>query len=226
MKGPGSSQLDRLRIGGFLTPRLWLVLGCLVLVALALLPLAKRVRGGDAVEPGPSRQPSQQVEVPDRPPVTVPERAAPADVADFVPPAAPGSLQEARAYQLVLTGATCRLQDIQELRGDFKRLRAVRHAPGMISCRLLDAGGRLLAEETMPAPDEPCLVLDPNVPGPKGEPTLAKLAPGGETVFQTRLPKVAGAVTLEVLRLSGGNGAAPDARPPGELLASIRLPQS
>lgn len=152
-------------------------------------------------------------------------------VADFVPPVggaavASGPLKEARAYQLVLNGATCQLKDIQDLRGDFKRLRAIRRSPGMISCRLLDAGGNLLAEETMPAPDEACLVLDPNVPGPNGESTPAMLAPGGETVFQTRLPKVAGAVTLEVLRLSGGNGATPDARPPGELLASIPLPQS
>jgi hypothetical protein len=132
-------------------------------------------------------------------------------------------MTEARAYRLVLNGATCRLDGIDELRGDFKRPRAMRWEAGMICCRLLDAAGRLLAVETLPAPDQICVVLDPHTPDTTGSPTPAMFAPGGETVFQTRLPKVPGAVTLEVLRLSGGESIAPQDRPPGQLLASITL---
>lgn len=135
-----------------------------------------------------------------------------------------GTMTEARAYRLILNGETCRLDGIDEIRGDFKQVRGLKWEPGMICCRLLDASGRQLAVETMPAPDRVCVVLDPHTPDGNGNHTPVKFNPGGEAVFQTRLPKMAGASTLQVIRLSGGEATSPERAAPGQIIATIELP--
>lgn len=142
----------------------------------------------------------------------------------FVQPQHDGMMTEARAYRLILNGETCRLDGIDEIRGDFKRVRGLKWEPGMICCRLLDASGRQLAVETMPAPDRVCVVLDPHTPDDNGNHTPVKFNLGGETVFQTRLPKIAGASTLQVIRLSGGETTSPEHAAPGQIIATIELP--
>lgn len=151
--------------------------------------------------------------------------AAPAPGFSTLPQSAngPGGFREARAYRLVLDSGACTLEAVEEIRGDFRRPRAVAWAAGMLSCRLLDATGRVLAEETMPAPDHLCVVLDPLTPGPDGRPAPAALTPSGPVTFQTRLPKFSTAASLEIIRLSGEPAPSAGARPPGQLLASIPL---
>jgi len=135
-----------------------------------------------------------------------------------------GMMTEARAYRLILNGETCRLDGIDETRGDFKQVRALLWEPVMICCRLLDASGRQLAVETMPAPDRVCVVLDPRTLDENGNHTPVKFNPGGETMFQTRLPKIAGAYKLQIIRLSGGEPTSPEQAAAGQIIATIYLP--
>lgn len=124
----------------------------------------------------------------------------------------------------MLEGQKLRLEADEEITGEFHRPRGQpAWEAGMLCCRLLDAGQRLLAEETLRAPDELCVVLDPNTPGPDGKPQPAKLSPEGPVTFQVRLPKVAGATELKIYRLAGPRPELQDAEPAGQLLATIPL---
>ncbi len=93
----------------------------------------------------------------------------------------------------------------------------------MFCCRLLDASQRVLAEETLRAPDELCVVLDPNTPGPDGKPQPAQLSPTGPITFQVRMPMAEGATQLKIYRLAGPRPEIRDAEPAGQLLATIPL---
>ena len=133
-------------------------------------------------------------------------------------------ITEALAYRLILNGETCRLDEIDETRGDFKQIRAFLWEPGMICCRLLDASGRQLAVETMPAPDRVCVVLDPRTLDENGNHTVVKFNPGGEKMFQTRMPKIEGAAKLQIIRLDGGEPTSPEQAPAGQIISTIDLP--
>lgn len=135
---------------------------------------------------------------------------------------APGLGQ--RAYRLVLDGDTLALEAAEDLRGEFRRSRGpAAWAPGMLCCRLLDADQRVLAQETVPPPDRTCVVLDPHVTGPTGQPQPAVLTADGPVVFQVRLPQLATATELKVYRLAGTDPAAFDQEPAGTLLAAFPL---
>ena len=134
------------------------------------------------------------------------------------------SVREQQAFRFVLSDGKLTLEAVEEIRGDFHPPRA---APaweaGMFCCRLLDARQRVVAEETLPAPDHVCVVLDPNTPGPDGRPQAVEFSPRGPVVFQVRMPSLATATQLKVYRLAGSRPAMLDAEPAGQLLASIPL---
>jgi len=131
---------------------------------------------------------------------------------------------EQRAFRFVLSFGKLELETVEDIRGDFHPRRGrTAWQPGMLYCRLLDDQQRVLAEETVPAPDHVCVVLDPNTPGPDGKPQPAVLTTTGPVVFQVRLPKMDSATQMKVYRLAGAQSAGLDEEPPGQLLAIIPL---
>ena len=110
---------------------------------------------------------------------------------------------------------------MEEVTGSFGRERAVRWQAGMLCCRLLALDGRIVGERTMPAPDQVCVVLDPN--DASGAPAAARLTSDGPAVFQVRFPDISEAVRLEVYRIASEVRPAA-AAPVGQLLASIPIP--
>lgn len=129
-----------------------------------------------------------------------------------------------RAYRFVLNEGQIALEAAEELRGDFHPRRGeMAWQPGMFYFRLLDGASNVLAEQTMPAPDQQCVVLDPNTPDAKGVPQPAVLTASGPVVFQVRMPKVEGATQMRVYRLGGAHRAPKTEEPLGQLLASIPL---
>jgi len=205
---------------------------CAIALGVLLVWWLRDRRSEREIEPPHSLPPvadreSARVPVPDAAaPDSAPHAQEPLTLAVAVPVAGSrtgGDLRTARAYRLVLNGGECTLEAVEEIRGDFRRPRAMAWLAGMLCCRLLDSAGNLLAEETMQAPDYHCVVLDPLTPGQDGEPTPAVFTPSGPMTFQTRLPAIAGAARLEVIRLAGGPAASAGSRPPGRVLASIAL---
>ena len=92
----------------------------------------------------------------------------------------------------------------------------------MLCCRLLAGDGRIVGEQTMPAPDYVCVVLDPN--DASGAPVAARLTADGPAVFQVRFPEISGAERLEVYRISTETRPDDAAAPVGPLLGSITIP--
>jgi hypothetical protein len=128
------------------------------------------------------------------------------------------------AWRMMLAGDTVELLAQEELRGDFPtRRRHLAWLPGMLLCRLLDGQQRVLAEETLAAPDHACVVLDPQTPGMDGMPAATTFAAPAAVVFQVRLPTLHAASQLQVYRLSGPRPADAGAAVPGKLLGSMAL---
>lgn len=92
----------------------------------------------------------------------------------------------------------------------------------MWACRLLDKEANILSERTLNAPDQSCVVLDPNVSS-SAEAVPLRMTDDGPVVFQVRFPLVTGAVKMDVIRITT------ESRPPtangygGELVSSILL---
>ena len=149
-----------------------------------------------------------------RPPIVAP----PAKV-EVTAATEPTMLQH--VFLLQLDRGHCTLEKVGEVRGAFGRERLQQWQPGMLCCRLIADDGRIVGEKTMPAPDQVCVVLDPN--DSSGTPTAARLTSEGPAVFQVRFPEISGAVRLEVHRIATDTRPAADA-PIGPLIASIALP--
>lgn len=167
-------------------------------------------------------------------PVTVLSLAAPArastptPVAEDAPvsPTAPSPDGNTRqdSYRFSVRDGHIRLAAVQPLLGNFpRRRRSPDWQPGLWCIRLLAADQRVLAQETIPAADAPCVVLDPNVSPRSGESQAARLAGTGETMTQVRMPPMPGATWIRIYRLSGFDPADLDAEPAGELLATLPL---
>lgn len=106
-----------------------------------------------------------------------------------------------RAYLLALDGGQLKLENTQDIEGDFasrRRARKEEEWAGMLRCRLVSAEGKVLAEEVIPAPDQLCTVLDASAGVPK---PVSYVVPG-PVVFQLRLPRVPDAARLEVARIT------------------------
>jgi hypothetical protein len=164
------------------------------------------------------------------PALAVPADAAPVAPADPAPPAtevprADGK-RELQAYRFVVRGGVVSLDGNQRIVGDFHRRRGPQAwMPGMWCVRLLDANMRVLAEETANAPDEACVVLDPNNLDANGKPQATQFSGAGEdAMLQVRLPPNPEAKWLKVYRLSGMERADWNTEPMGQLLTSISLP--
>ncbi len=103
-----------------------------------------------------------------------------------------------RAYMLSLDQGRLTLVDQQDIEGDFApKRRKPEEWSGMLRCRLMSADSQILAEELLPAPDHLCAVLDPQTGGSK--PVNYTVA--GPVVFQVRMPRVKGAVRLDISRI-------------------------
>jgi hypothetical protein len=156
------------------------------------------------------------VPAPDASPVV---STAPSAQAAAAPPA-----RVQQAYRFVLSDGRIELEAAEELRGDFHTRRGgMEWRPGMYYFRLLDGASNVLAEQTLPAPDQQCVVLDPNTPDAKGAPRPAVLTATGPVVFQVRMPKVEGATQMRVYRLGSTRRALKTEEPLGQFLASIPL---
>ena len=199
---------------------------CLLLIAVVLLwvfphrdPQGRVAKADESV----SRSPQVPAEV-NRfapPPVDL-EGAAPG----VLPPVVAAGKREMQAYRLAVRGGTVSLDAVESITGDFHRRRGPQPwMPGMWCIRVLDADMRVLAEETAAAPDEACVVLDPQNLGPDGTPKATQFAGAGEeAMLQVRMPPQAGAKWLKVYRLSGMERADWNTEPMGQLLAAIELP--
>ncbi len=150
-------------------------------------------------------------------------RSSPPPVAEVV--RADGK-NELHAYRIAVRGGVLSLDGTQRIVGDFHR----RHGPlpwmpGMWCIRLLDADMRVLAEDTANAPDDACVVLDPQNRDANGQPQATQFAGAGEeSMLQVRLPPHPDAKWLRVYRLAGSERADWSAEPTGKLLISIPLP--
>jgi len=133
-------------------------------------------------------------------------------------------VREQRAFRFKINGAAIELDAVEDIRGDFHRRRGeLQWSPGMFYCQLLDTQQRLLAEETLAAPDHVCVVLDPNTTDLDGKPLPARLSPTGPVVFQVRMPKFQDAALMKIYRLSGPPPTGPGLEPTGTLLATIPI---
>ena len=131
------------------------------------------------------------------------------------------------AFRLALEGEVVKLIGTEELQGDFHRRRGrLAWWPGMLYFRLLDVQQRVLAEETMAAPERTCVVLRTGSPEVDGDaPPTARVSTGAPVVLQVRMPSVAGASQLQVYRLTGEQPADSQAEAPRKLLATLALQQ-
>lgn len=163
---------------------------------------------------------------------SAPRGEAQADVAveqgtAVAPPPTPpvGGKSQRQAYRFALRGGKISLEGVDLLQGDFhKRRGPMAWRPGMWCVRFLDADMRVLAQETAAAPDEPCVVLDPNVLNAAGNPQASELKLTDDVMMQMRVPPVSGAAWIKIYRIAGAKPAAWGVEPMGELLASIPLP--
>ena len=200
-------------------------LACLLLVAAVLwwlLPGWDGHPGSGTVETGAAeRQRPAKVEKMVSVPVgaDLPASAAAAPITEA------GS-REMRAYRLAVRGGVVSLDAVESIVGDFHRRRGpLAWMPGLWCVRVLDADMRVLAEETAAAPDDVCVVVDPQNVGASGAPQVTQFAGAGEeAMLQVRMPPQPGAKWLKVYRLSGMQRADWNTEPMGQLLASISLP--
>jgi hypothetical protein len=130
-----------------------------------------------------------------------------------------------QVYRLALRGGVISLDAADRVEGEFHRRRGpMAWMPGMWCVRVLDANQRTLAQETSAAPDEPCVVLDPNVATTSGQPQASRLKLTDDVMTQVRMPATPGAKWVKIYRLSGSQPAALDVEPLGQLLATLPLP--
>ena len=122
-----------------------------------------------------------------------------------------------------MSGDQITLEAVTDIRGDFHRRRGpLAWEPGMLYCCLLDDSQRILAEETLPAPDQVCVVLDPHGNADTA-PQPVRFTPEGPVVFQVRMPKIDAATQMKIYRLAGPRGTTFNGEPEGALLATIPL---
>lgn len=186
-------------------------MGMLLAVAWCWLrqPPAREVAGTGPDAPAAAIFPAAAV-TPSAPP-------APAAMADS-PPAEPQDSRQRVAYRLQVTGDRVTLAGRSDLRGDFKVRRGpLPRYPGMLHCALVDAAGKILAEDTVPQPDRRCQIFESG-------PAAVRDAVGPRPVLcQVRLPQVTGAKWLEVHRLTDPGPPRDAGAAPGQLLARLPL---
>ena len=126
-----------------------------------------------------------------------------------------------RAYMLSLDKGALTFLEAQDIEGDFaKPRRKPEEWSGMLRCRLMSENNAVLAEELLPAPDHLCAVIDPK----SGSDKPVQFTAAGPVIFQVRLPRVKGAVRLDISRII----QPADSTQPGleGQLGSIPLPRS
>lgn len=155
-------------------------------------------------------------------PVSIPD---PVVAAPPVPPML-GGKSEMQAYRLTVRAGIVSLDAVERLTGEFRQRRGpVTWMPGMWCVRLLDADMRVLAEDTAPAPDAMCVVLDPQNKDAVGAAQATQFSGAGEeAMLQVRLPPQPGSKWLKVYRLASMQRADWNTEPMGQVLASISLP--
>ena len=134
----------------------------------------------------------------------------------------PEKIMRQTVFRLRLEDNRCSLENIAEVTGSFGRQRAMPWQAGVLCCRLLAGDGRIVGEQTIPAPDYVCVVLDPN--DASGAPAAARLTSDGPAVFQVRFPEISGAERLEIYRIASETRPRDAAAPIGQMLGSISIP--
>lgn len=132
---------------------------------------------------------------------------------------------ELRAYRIAVRGGVLALDGVEPVFGDFHRRRGtLPWMSGMWCVRLLDENLQVVAEDTAKAPDDVCVVLDPQRRDGGGNPLATQYAGAGEeAVLQFRLPPHPEAKWLKVYSLTSANRADWKTEPDGKLLASFPL---
>jgi len=138
----------------------------------------------------------------------------------------PDGKTELQAYRIAVRGGVLSIDGTQRIVGDFHQRRGpMPWMAGMWCVRLLNADFRVLAEDTAAAPDDACMVLDPQNHDANGQPQATQFAGAGEeAMLQVRLPPYPDAKWIKVYRLAGSERADWNTEPSGKLLASIPLP--
>ncbi|MDB6004256.1 MAG: hypothetical protein JWR15_1243 [Prosthecobacter sp.] len=203
-----------------------------LLAVLALVVLLAWLRPREETKPGAENRESSSADSRQR--LIRVEAPAPVPAAPGVPAAQPPPVEvvradgkrELQAYRIAVRGGVVSLDGNERIAGDFHRRRGPQAwMPGMWCVRLLDASMRVLAEETANAPDERCVVLDPQNLGANGQPQATQFAGAGEdAMLQVRMPPNPEARWLKVYRLSSMQRADWSTEPMGQLLASLSLP--
>jgi len=134
--------------------------------------------------------------------------------------------KELHAYRIAVRGGVLSLDGTQRIVGEFHQRRGpLPWMAGMWCVRLLNAELRVLAEVTANAPDDACVVLDPQNCDANGQQQATQFAGAGEEgILQVRLPPHPDAKWLKVYRLAGSARADWNTEPTGKLLAIIPLP--
>ncbi|MEQ1750237.1 MAG: hypothetical protein ABL974_12485 [Prosthecobacter sp.] len=188
---------------------LLLLLGSLAYWLLGSVADIEQTQAARDTEP---RESTAKPQIPDEVTTTATQTPAPAVSNDKTGP------RFKRAYMLSLDKGALTFIEQQDIEGDFApKRRKPEEWSGMLRCRLMSENNAVLAEELLPAPDYVCAVLDPN----SGTSKPVKYTGEGPVVFQVRLPRVKGAIRLDIYRIIQ----------PGEpalegLLGSISLPKS
>ncbi len=152
-------------------------------------------------------------------PPQVPPSPAPSISSQASPPQ-----RTMQAYQIALRAGVLSLAGTELLAGDFHRRRGpMPWQPGMWCIRVLDADQRPLAQETTPAPDQPCVVLDPHAAAPGEPPKATPFKATDDVLTQVRMAATPGAKWLKIYRLASANPAPLSAEPIGQLLATLPL---
>lgn len=138
----------------------------------------------------------------------------------------PDGKNELQAYRIAVRGGVLLLDGTQRIVGEFHRRRGpLPWMPGLWCVRLLNADLQVLAEDTANAPDDACVVLDPQNRDASGQPQATQFAGvGEEAMLQVRLSPHPDARWLKVYRLASSERADWNTEPAGKLLASIPLP--
>ena len=206
--------------------------GNVVVLPLALLLIAfvwllsERTRRLPGKTP-PERDPMPEESLADAPSMKKPDHQATERTIARLPDAADAPAPDKQhAFRFVLTDGKLALEAVESIQGDFRKRRGeMAWEQGMFYCRLLDAENRVLAEETLMAPDYVCMVLDPHTPGADGMPSPVRLSPTGPVVFQVRMAGGESASEMKIYRIQTPRPANPGDEPASGLLATISLAQ-
>lgn len=215
----------------FMTRRAFLTSGCILAIAVLLLITLWRLRYQPYQRDDAKIAPQEIAYV--EPPS--PDQAAPTEsplpasaLSDLPADSAPVSSgkTELVAYRIAVRNGNITLDGIEHIWGNFHARRgSLTWYPGMWCVRLLDADMKVLAEDTLRAPDATCIVLDHHHTDAEGHPQPVQYSGlAEESMLQMRLPPNPEAKWLHIYRISTTSAIDWTHDPSDQQLAAIPLP--